>query len=150
MKSLFDNSALEEILNRISLLTSDSSSQWGKMNVAQMCTHCQGPINISLKKIGAAKKPGVFKRVLFSAFKSSLYNDKPWRKGLPTAKSMIIDDERDLNKEKERLISLIKEFHLLKDQEHWDPHPVFGKFTKEQWGKMQYKHLDHHLRQFNV
>ena len=37
-----------------------------------------------------------------------------------------------------------------KDKKEWDPHPVFGSFTPEQWGQMQYKHLDHHLRQFNV
>jgi hypothetical protein len=30
------------------------------------------------------------------------------------------------------------------------PHPFFGIFTKEQWGKAMYKHLDHHLHQFAV
>ena len=40
-------------------------------------------------------------------------------------------------------------FMILKT-EIWNPHPMFGKFTMEQWGKMEYKHLDHHLRQFGV
>lgn len=30
------------------------------------------------------------------------------------------------------------------------PHPMFGSFTSEQWGKSIYKHIDHHLKQFNV
>ncbi len=29
-------------------------------------------------------------------------------------------------------------------------HPLFGKLTPEQWGKSIYKHLDHHLQQFDV
>ncbi len=44
----------------------------------------------------------------------------------------------------------MNDFHLKKDQSEWPLHPVFGKFTKEQYGKMNYKHLDHHLTQFGV
>ncbi|NND11366.1 MAG: DUF1569 domain-containing protein, partial [Flavobacteriaceae bacterium] len=37
-----------------------------------------------------------------------------------------------------------------RDKAEWEPHPSFGYYTKDQWGKTQYKHLDHHLRQFGV
>ena len=30
------------------------------------------------------------------------------------------------------------------------PHPFFGKMTAEEWGMLGYKHLDHHLKQFDV
>ena len=29
-------------------------------------------------------------------------------------------------------------------------HPIFGKMSYEEWDKLQYMHLDHHLRQFGV
>ncbi|MGB5666410.1 MAG: DUF1569 domain-containing protein, partial [Maribacter sp.] len=32
----------------------------------------------------------------------------------------------------------------------WNLHPLFGEFTVEQWGQMEFKHLDHHLKQFGV
>jgi hypothetical protein len=32
----------------------------------------------------------------------------------------------------------------------WAPHPKFGPLTAQEWGKLGYKHLDHHLRQFGV
>ena len=35
-------------------------------------------------------------------------------------------------------------------EKKWNPHPIFGAFTHQQWGQLQYKHLDHHLRQFGV
>ena len=30
-----------------------------------------------------------------------------------------------------------------------EKHPFFGKMTKEEWARITFKHLDHHLRQFN-
>jgi hypothetical protein len=30
------------------------------------------------------------------------------------------------------------------------PHGFFGKITPKQWGETQWKHLDHHLRQFSA
>ena len=29
-------------------------------------------------------------------------------------------------------------------------HPFFGTLTGKQWGETQYKHVDHHFRQFGV
>ena len=31
-----------------------------------------------------------------------------------------------------------------------DPHPFFGRMTGEEWDRLLWKHLDHHLRQFGV
>jgi Ca2+-binding EF-hand superfamily protein len=48
------------------------------------------------------------------------------------------------------LNELVDEFNRLDSRDMWHPHPAFGSFTKEQWGQLQYKHLDHHLKQFGV
>ena len=146
MKSLFDTSAYEEIKNRIGSLTKESTPQWGKMNAGQMVTHCQFPLKVALSS--KTKKPGWNPIVLL--FKKSLYNDKPWRKSLPTAKQAKITEERDFEKERENLLSMIDAFYEKRNQEVWKPHPMFGKFTKQQWGQLEYKHLDHHLTQFGV
>ena len=79
-----------------------------------------------------------------------MYNDKPWKKGLPTAKFLKTKDQKDFNVEKEKLVKLIDETYQHRDKTEWNPHPAFGYFTAQQWGQMQYKHLDHHLRQFGV
>lgn len=146
MKSLLDTESLTEIKNRLNTLSLESERKWGKMDVAQMLHHCQHPLNVSLGK-GNVKKQ--FFPLAF-LFKKSLYNDKPWKQGLPTAKSFKITANKDFGPEKAELEKLIDEFHQLKNAAHWEPHPLFGKFTPQQWGQMQYKHLDHHLRQFGV
>ncbi|WP_293293873.1 DUF1569 domain-containing protein [Allomuricauda sp.] len=150
MKSLFSPEAHKEILERIDNLSNSSERQWGKMEVGQMLNHCQYPLKISLKRYNPNNRPNLMLKLMGKFFKKSLYNDKPWRQNLPTAKGLKVTESKDFGKEKDKLIGLINDFHQEKDKKEWDPHPVFGSFTPEQWGQMQYKHLDHHLRQFGV
>ncbi len=146
MKSLFNSEAHSEIKNRLNQLTPESERKWGKMDVGQMVFHCQQPLNVSLGKGNIQKK---FFPLAF-LFKKSLYNDKPWRQNLPTARQFKITDEKNFLEEKKLLERLIDEFHERKNQTEWEPHPIFGKFTAAQWGQMQYKHLDHHFKQFGA
>lgn len=147
MKSLFQESSQHEIENRIIQLSASSTAIWGKMNISQMFHHCQFPLKIALQKEHPKLKPNLLAKLFF---KKSLYNDKPWRKNLPTHSKLKVIEQKDFEKEKETLLKLVKEFSSLKSKKEWEPHPMFGNFTNEQWGKMQYKHLDHHLQQFNI
>ena len=79
-----------------------------------------------------------------------MYNDRLWKQSVPTPREFVVDYKVNPSEERQKLLSKIEQFHERKNQEDWDPHPVFGKFSREQWGKMNYKHLDHHLRQFGV
>lgn len=150
MKSLFENDALEEIKNRISVLTTKTQPKWGSMDVAKMLKHSQGPLEVGLGHVVLTSKIGFFKRLLLKTIKSTMYNDKPWKQQLPTAKEYLVRDKRKFHTEKEKLLKLIDEFSQLAHKTDWPEHPFFGKFSTEQWGKAQYKHLDHHLRQFGV
>ncbi|SRX74622.1 DUF1569 domain-containing protein [Aequorivita antarctica] len=146
MKSLFDDQAYSEIKKRLNALNVESKRKWGRMDVGQMLYHCQQPLNISLGKSNIKKQ---FFPLAF-LFKKSLYNDKPWRQNLPTAKTFKITETKDFDPEKIALEKLIDEFQRKKNETQWEPHPLFGKFTPQQWGQMQYKHLDHHLKQFGA
>ncbi len=146
MKSLFEPETHQEIVNRLKNLSPESTPLWGKMTVGQMLAHCQFPLKIAL-----STKPR--KRIwnpLPLLFKRSLYNDKPWRKNIPTAKKAKITDQRDFLVERSKLFSMIDAFYEKRNQTKFETHPFFGDFTPEQWGKLEYKHLDHHLKQFGV
>ncbi len=147
MKSLFEDTVKDEITARINNLSNSSAQAWGKMNVSQMFHHCQFPLKIALQKEHPELKPNLLAKLFF---KKAMYNDKPWRKNLPTHSKLKVVDEKEFEKEKEQLLNLVSEFSNQRDKTNWNPHPMFGKFTPKQWGQMQYKHLDHHLQQFNV
>jgi len=149
MLNLFDITTYAEIIERVNKLTPDVPSKWGKMNVAQMLSHCNKAFIIPLSE---KQIPRMFiGRLLGPLIKSKLYNDSPWKQNLPTAPMLITREQCDFNKEKQELINLINRFYAAGPMGISKfPHPMFGKFTGEQWGKSMYKHLDHHLLQFGV
>ncbi len=147
MQSILKDDSHNEILKRIQNLDEGTSPLWGKMTIGQMAHHCQAPLNIMMQKKDYKLKPNW---IVKTFFKKSLYNDKPWRKNLPTAPPLKVLDDKDFKKEKEQLLELVMELHEHKNKTEWQAHPIFGEFTAQQWGQMQYKHLDHHLKQFGV
>lgn len=151
MQSLFQQKPYENILLRIEKLTPESQPLWGKMDVAQMLTHCQGPLKVPLGEL-QLKNPGFLVKLLFKfkPFKKTIYNDALWKKGIPTAKEFKVIGLREFETEKKELIKWIDAFYAEREKTDWKPHPIFGYLTAEQWGKTQYKHLDHHLTQFGV
>ena len=149
MNNLFNQSDVSVILERIEKLTPDSQRKWGKMNVAQMLAHC----NVSLETaMGVNKINRLFiGRIIGSMLKRTVLGPKPFGKNSPTDKTYIFKDNRKFDEEKLKVIASIKKF-LEGGAAGCTtyPHPFFGKFTPEQWAVFQWKHMDHHLRQFGV
>jgi hypothetical protein len=146
VKNLFDSAAKEEITERINKLTPQSQRQWGKMDVAQMLAHLQMPVGIALgeKQI----KSGFIMRLIFPLFKKQLWNEKPYKQGLPTHPDFIMADEKKFDAEKNKLLERLQRFEPANMKTLI--HPVFGKMTLEQWSMATWKHIDHHLKQFGV
>lgn len=150
MKNLFNTAQVEEVKGRLARLTPASQRQWGKMSVAQAVAHCCGSFELAL---GERTPPRLFMgRIIGWAVKPLvLRDDEPLRKNSPTVKDLVINDERDLGKERARLSALIARFAAAGSKgctKH--PHAFFGRLTPDEWATLMYKHLDHHLRQFGV
>lgn len=146
VKDLYDQVVKEEIIHRLSKLTPDTRSLWGKMSVQQMLAHLQQPLLVAY---GRQKPAGNFlMKLLGPLIKPALYGPKPYKRGLPTDKTYIVTDNPDFENERGKLIELVQEFR--EDNIPDEQHPLFGKMTKEQWSKSAWKHLDHHLQQFGV
>ena len=149
MKSLFSAQDNKEIIDRINKLTSETPALWGRMNVSQMLTHCQQPLKVAYGEM--KDKQSLIGRLFGGFAKKQLLSDKPMKKNLPTSRSFLITDAREFNEEKERLIQLVRKFHSAGPSVlTTDPHPFFGKLTVDEWDKLSWKHLDHHLQQFGV
>ncbi len=147
MNSLFTEEGYREISDRVNALSEKSARKWGKMTVGQMVWHCLLPLKIAIENKKPKKRGNVIARIFF---KKVMYNDRPWRKNLPTAPKLKARETKNFDEEITKLRQLVDATHNLKKRSEWHPHPVFGSFTHEQWGQMQYKHLDHHLKQFGV
>ena len=147
MKSLFNLETKEEIVSRLQALSEDSKPIWGKMTVGQMLWHCQYPLKLAIENRDYGKKGNWLARTFF---KKQMYSDKPFRKNLPTLPSLKAKENKDFQIEKRLIEVQIEDLYAVRKRTNWNPHPIFGSFTSEQWGILEYKHLDHHLRQFGV
>lgn len=150
MKNLYEAATVEEIKARIAQLRPGSERQWGKMNVAQAVAHCSGPMEWAA---GDSFPPRMFLGRIFGPIAKSkvLEDEKPMGRNAPTAKSLVVADERDLEAERKRLCALIDRFAAAGPKGcTTHPHTFFGRLTPEEWARLMYKHLDHHLRQFGV
>ncbi len=147
MKSFFEPAAYQDLQQRLDKITPDSQAQWGKMNAAQMINHCQEPIKIAVNKSDVTMKSNWLIKVLF---KKMMYSPKPFKKNTPTPPQFRSTGDFDFQKEKGELKQWMTELWEDRNNENRIPHPVFGKFTEEQWGIIQWKHLNHHFEQFGV
>lgn len=108
MKDLYQSQYLNEILQRISKLSPESQRLWGKMNINQMLTHCTLSMETA---VGDKFYPQLMIGKLIGRFmKFNISNEKPFRKSSPTNPSFIVNETKEFEKEKERLIELIKKF----------------------------------------
>lgn len=147
IKDLFNPAVKQEIIDRINRLSPQSARLWGKMDVAQMLAHLQLPFEVAY---GTRQiKGNFFFNLIMPFFKKTLWDEKPWKKGLPTDQSYIMTGSvKDFETEKNKLLGLISQFS--EQAVKTEIHPVFGRMTKEQWSKSAWKHIDHHLKQFGA
>lgn len=147
--SLFTPSDLEALLARVRGLSPSAKALWGKMDVAQTMAH----LNVALHAaLGDTKLDRVLLGYLFGGLaKGGALGEKPFGKGLPTAKSYVVRDTRDFATEQAQVLALVERLGRggpAAITTH--PHPFFGALTPAEWDVLMWKHLDHHLRQFGA
>jgi len=150
MRNLFEAAAATEVKERLAQLRPESERLWGTMNAAQAVAHCSGGLQLAM---GEMRPPRMLVGSVIGWIVKPLVlaDDKPLRRNSPTVKGLVIQDQRDLGVEQERLRALIDRFAAAGPggcTTH--PHSFFGRLTPEEWATLMYKHLDHHLRQFGV
>jgi hypothetical protein len=145
MKSVFAKESRDELINRINLLNENSTPQWGKMNVSQMIKHCTQWDEMALGK--RIYKQSFIGKLFGKMALKDMVKDEPIKRNLPTVPSFKIKENGNVEDEESKLINSINEYASFSNENFI--HPFFGRMTKENTGIMVYKHVDHHLKQFN-
>jgi hypothetical protein len=150
MKNLFEASTVAEVKDRMAQLRPDSVRVWGKMTPAQAMAHCAAALELANGDKTAPRT--LLGKLIGGMFKGRLTaTEAQLGRNSPTAKSLLVTDERDLGKERAWLQELVERFAQEGPQGcTTNPHAFFGPLTPNEWSVLMYKHLDHHLRQFGV
>ena len=148
MKTIFDKTTRIELITRINNLSENNTAAWGKMTLFQMLCHCtlwdewiQGEMTYKRVFIGR-----ILGKIML---KNALKNDAPLQRNTPTIPALLPKETNgNIAVQKEKWILRIEKY-----ENYSNPNFVnvfFGKMTFEQIGYFVYKHIDHHLRQFET
>jgi len=149
MRSIFETDTHADLLDRLAKLNADTERQWGKMTASQMMEHTARAMEMATGQV--PMKHAFIGKAIGWIFKSKFVGEQPFSKNSPTGPTLIIKDEPDFETTRERLSGLISHLHSLGESgTDGNIHGFFGPLTGKQWGETQYKHVDHHLRQFGV
>ena len=147
MPSIYTASDNAILIERILNLSDNSTPLWGKMSVDQMCEHCIAAINVAFGKQDLTISFPM--RLLGRLLKNKAFNSD-FGKNSPMAKEFRITSHSDFEKSQTQLIACVQEFAKGTSVITVMHHPFWGKMSFEDWDKLMYRHLDHHLRQFGV
>ncbi|MEO6038502.1 MAG: DUF1569 domain-containing protein, partial [Saprospiraceae bacterium] len=72
--------------------------------------------------------------------------------GVATSPSFLpgsgLTEPKNFEEDKQALLLLIHRLANLAPEARLEPHPVFGPISREDAGRLYWRHIDHHLRQF--
>ncbi len=149
MDTLFDPACRDRVLARIAALRPDTRPEWGRMDPAQMLAHLALSLETST---GDARLPRPFlAKVIGPLFRGWLLGPKPFSRNSPTHPLLVMKEPRDFERERARVVALVRKFHDAGPASAARfEHGFVGRLSGEEWGVLQAKHLDHHLRQFGA
>lgn len=147
MKSLLNESAREELIDRLNKFGSDKKPLWGKMDAKQMITHLVDSLRVSVGELQPVPQKSILSNSLIKRFVIHYW---PMPKNVHTAPELIARKADNIDIEKTHLANLIKKYKEFEQKETWPDHPIFGKMSNKDWGVLCYKHIDHHFRQFKI
>lgn len=149
MKTLFRPADRESLSHRLARLESGAMRQWGRMDPAQALHHCALLLEVAAG--GRKARQGFLGKLVAPFILGRVLGAKPFRRDAPTDPACVVSDPRDFEAERTRLATLIDQFVRRGPQAAAGTvHSFFGRLSGEEWGRLMFKHLDHHLRQFGV
>jgi hypothetical protein len=144
----FTEEKRQELRLRVESVTPQSSHQWGTMEVDQMLHHLNLASGGSLGCYDLPDESYLTSRTLFRWILIDWFPEQPEGLRLPTSFKIPHSQRFEFTHEKTQLLTIVDAAWNARTADAWKPHPMFGKLTPNEWGKLLQIHLDYHLRQF--
>jgi hypothetical protein len=155
MQSLLKAESREALWQRTSRLLPDTPARWGQFDAPRMLAHLTQSLRMMTGELKIPAQPAPW-LLCHAPMKHLLIYVLPFPKGMSTFPELLAqptpesqshsqsawDDDQHLFR------AALDEIGAREDTEDWPDHGAFGPLTGGQWGVLQYRHLDHHLRQF--
>lgn len=134
------------ILERLRRVRPETSPAWGSLDAPRMLCHVADMMRIALGDLPTKHKHSFLSRTLV---KSLVVNTglKPPRGKVQTAPEMLTSRPSSWEADLSACVELVDR---VANGTANAVHPAFGPLSPEEWGRLCWKHLNHHLVQFGV
>lgn len=155
MQSLLKADSREMLWRRIQLLRPDTPARWGKFTAPQLLAHLIQSLRMTSGDLAIPREPAPW-LLSRAPLKHLLIYVLPIPKGMSTFPELLDRtaaepshlSAREWKEEQQVFKAALDSVGAMDPQGAWPDHGAFGPLSGHEWGVLQYRHLDHHLRQF--
>ena len=133
------------IAARVGQLTPETRPLWGSFDAPQMVCHITDTLRWAAGDVRCEPKRTFLR---YPVIKTLVMFHLPWPKGVPTSPELIARPPEDWQAEVQRFLAAMDAFRKRPIDGPWPEHSAFGRLSGAQWGRLMYRHTDHHLTQF--
>jgi hypothetical protein len=135
-----------ELLARLQRVRPDARPAWGSLDAPRMLCHAADQMRVALGDLPAKPVHSLLSRTLvkFLVVNTGL---KPPRGKIQTAPEMLVSRPKSWDDDLAACVELAERVGAGAARA---VHPTFGPLSPEEWGRLCWKHLNHHLSQFGV
>jgi hypothetical protein len=145
MASLWGAADGDRIRSRIGKLVPDAFPRWGNFTAPQMVCHLCDSLRLAMGEIQVSP---ILKITHYQPFKFLSLYVLPVPKSMKSAPETLETKPAEWMLDIATLLELQEQCTSRQESDLWGYSPYHGWLTKGEWGVMQYKHFDHHLKQF--
>ena len=147
-ETIFNPAKFQSIYYRIRAIKASAERQWGKMNVVQMLNHLKVATGSGLKFYGLKDESSFLYRTIIKFLVVRVFKQLPKNAAAPKAFKTELNNNLDFETERDQALDILKMAYSSNSKRY--PHPLFGIMTSTEWGRLVYRHFDHHLSQFRA
>jgi len=134
------------ILERLRRVAPEARPAWGTLDAPRMLCHVADQLRVALGDIPAEPVHSLMSRTLLK-FLVVNTGMRPPRAKIETAPEMLLSHPTNWNDDLSACVALAERVGR---GSACAIHPTFGVLSPQEWGRLCWKHLDHHLSQFGV
>jgi hypothetical protein len=146
MPTLLNSAEREALLKRLRALPPAATARWGRLTAPAMLCHLNDSLRIALGDVPCKPTHNLISRTLGKALVVNT-DLKPPRGKIKTAPEMLASRPAAWDADLATCLQLVERVAAGKAGA---VHPAFGPLTPEEWGRMSWKHMNHHLEQFGA
>jgi hypothetical protein len=143
---MMNRSDRDLILERLRRVRPESKAVWGHLDAPRMLCHVADQMRVAVGEIPTKPTHSMLSRTLV---KNLVVNTglQPPRGKIKTAPEMLISRPTSWEAD---LFACVELANRVAGGTSNAIHPAFGPLTPQEWGRLCWKHMNHHLVQFGV